>query len=193
MIGLAETKPQGSTYPASDPVTNALGPCLVATFREGTSSWELMSEADTHLLDVASVDFHWDRVHHVARVVRGDESVLPHDRSIDGLDTERLSLLCKYLKYPTLVLGPAEWGLLDEHVNGYCCREEMTPAVSHLRRSLFGEKGSQRFIVRARPLAYGWCRERSFRLIVWASDPAFSDVADELCAKQSQYETAKNH
>jgi len=110
-------------------------------------------------------DLDVDLLKRVFVIKKSDGSILVLRGNVPGIGVVALQQLFKFLRFHEAVLRPVRWMAIepeyDEEGWGLC----LAPIIARLRKLFFGEKGSQRFIVTINPLAYGWNRDRSFRII----------------------------
>ena len=107
-------------------------------------------------------------LHLVARKVfirKSDGSPRVLRGTIPGIGVVPLRLLFQFMRFPEAILPPVQWGLMAPEFLGSEDDYLLAPIIARLRKLFFGERGSNHFIMTAKPLAYGWNPSRSYRVI----------------------------
>ena len=138
---------------------------FVLAYRDGQSTRGYYPPAEAEPRTAGPYDLDINMLTRTVTIRKSDGTLRVLQGTIPGIGTAPLQQLFKMLRYYDAVLPPVRWMAIEPEYDpdgwGLC----LAPIIARLRKLFFGEKGSQHFIVTINPLAYGWNRARSFRII----------------------------
>lgn len=157
--------PPGMADPGDEPESDPMSRRFVVIYRNGQFTSGYYPAADAATITAGDYDLDVDVLTRTFVIKKSDGSMRLLRGTIPGVGTVPLQQLLKMARWAGVVLTPAQWKAIEPEYDKEGWGLSLAPIIARLRKLFFGEKGSQHFIVTIKPLAYGWNRDRSYRII----------------------------
>ena len=138
---------------------------FVLVFRNGVLHAAYYTASEVEPKTGGDYDLDIDLVGRTFLIRKSDGTPRLLQGTVAGIGGITLQELFKFLRMPGAVLPPAHWIAMNPIYDPAGFGSSLAPVIARIRKLFFGEQGSQHFLVTAKPLAYGWNHERSYRVI----------------------------